>query len=127
MISTPEKEFFSGEVESLVITTTEGEMGVLPGHMLMVVALDIAPIKFKTRDEWYEAAISGGFAQIKGDRVDVLADTAEWPEDIEVNRALEAKQRAEERMQSYQNEVEYLRSQLAKRRALARLAVVNKR
>ena len=126
-ISTPENVFYSGEAESLVITTTEGEMGVLPGHALMVVALDIAPVKFKTKDEWYEAAISGGFAQIAGDRVDILADAAEWPDDIEVNRALEAKNRAEERLRSHLNEVEYVRSQLAKRRALTRLAVVKKK
>jgi len=126
-ISTPEKVFYSGDVESLVIATTDGEMGVLPGHVLTVVALDIAPIRFRAGDEWHEAAISGGFAQIKGDHVDILADAAEWPEDIEVNRALEAKRRAEERLQSQLNEVEYIRSQLAKKRALARLAVVNRR
>jgi len=127
-ISTPEKEFFSGEVEGLIITTPEGEMGILPGHMLMVVALDIAPIKIKMPDtEWQEAAVSGGFAQITGEHVDILAETAEWPEEIEVNRVLEAKRRAEERLQSHLNEVEYVRSQLAKRRALARLAIVNRK
>jgi len=126
-ISTPEKEFYHGDVESLVMATTEGEMGVLPGHMPVVVALDIAPIKFKETDEWLEAVISGGFAQIKGERVDILADTAEWPEDIEVSRAMDAMRRAEERLQSHLNEVEYIRSQLAKRRAIARLAVVNRK
>ena len=127
-ISTPEKEFYKGDCESLIIKTIEGEMGILPGHMLMVVALDIAPIRFKAKDddEWFEAAVLGGFAQIKGDHVDILADTAEWPEDIEVARAMEAKRRAEERLQSHTNDVEYYRSELAKRRALARLQVVNR-
>lgn len=126
-ISTPEKDFYSGEVESLIITTTEGEMGVLPNHMLMVVALDIAPIRFKTEDGWHEAALSGGFAQIKGNMVLVLADSAEWPEEIEVHRVLEAKQRAEERLQSHLSEVEYLRSQVALRRAMTRLNVAKRK
>ena len=126
-ISTPEKEFFTGEAESLIITTTEGEMGVLPNHELTIVALDIAPIRFKTGEGWRAAAISGGFARISGRHVDILADSAEWPEEIEVNRALEAKRRAEERLHSQLNEIEYLRSQVAKRRALTRLAVVNKK
>ena len=126
-ISTPEKEFYSGNVDSLIITTPEGEMGVLPGHMTAVVALDIAPIKFKEGDEWQEAAVSGGFASIRSDHVDILADAAEWPEDIEVNRALDAKRRAEERLQNHLNEVEYVRSQLAKRRAIARLSVVKRK
>jgi len=126
-ISTPEREFYHGDVENLILVTTEGEMGVLPGHMPMVVALDISTIRFKEADEWLDAAISGGFAQIRGDRVNILADTAEWPEEIEINRAQEAKRRAEERLQSHLSEVEYIRSQLAKRRAIARLALVNKK
>ena len=125
-ISTPEKEFYHGDVESLIFTTTEGEMGVLPGHMPMVVALDIAPIRIKEADEWLEAAVLGGFVQIRGESVNILADTAEWPEDIEEARAEEAKRRAEERLQSHLNEVEYLRSELAKRRAIARLSLVKR-
>lgn len=125
-ITTPEREFYIGDVESLIMATIEGEMGVLPGHVPMVIALDIAPIRFKEEDSWLEAVVAGGYAQIKGERVDIMADTAEWPEDIEVSRALDAKRRAEERLQSHLNDVEYIRSQLAKRRAIARLAVVNK-
>ena len=131
-ISTPEKEFYSGDVESLIITTTEGKMGILPGHELMVVALDIAPIRFKvgespndSQEEWREAALSGGFAEIKGSQVLIVADSAEWPEEIEVNRAMEAKKRAEDRLRAHLSEVEYLRSKIALRRALTRLEVVN--
>lgn len=126
-ISTPERQFFSGEVESVVLTTTEGEIGVLPNHATMVVALDAAPVKIKLNDGWREAALSGGFAQIKGGQVVILADTAEWPEEIEVNRVLEAKKRAEERIQARLSEVEYLQSQVALRRAMTRLSVIKKR
>jgi len=127
-ITTPEKAFYSGNISSLIITTTEGEMGVLAGHMLMVVALAIAPVRFLEEDGiWKEAALSGGFAQIKGSDVQILADSAEWPEEIEINRALEAKKRAEERLHSRLNEVEYMRTRVALQRALNRLEVVRKK
>lgn len=123
-ISTPEKQFYLGPVESLIITTTEGEMGILPGHLSMVVVLDVAPIRIKTEeDDWRMAALSGGFVRIKGDEVVILADTAEWPEDIEESRALEAKKRAEERLNAHLSSVEYMRSRVALQRALTRLSV----
>lgn len=126
IISTPERQFFNDNVESLVITSTEGELGILPGHLSMVVALSHAPAKLKINGEWKTAAISGGFARIKNDEVVVFADTAEWPEEIELNRALEAKKRAEERLQAHVSEIEYMRSRVALERALMRLTVKDK-
>lgn len=122
-ISTPEKEFYNGPVESLVLTTTDGEMGILPEHSSMVVALVSAPLRFKDSEGWRVAAISGGFANISGNEMMIFCDTAEWPEDIETSRALEAKKRAEERMQARASEVEYMRSRVALERALVRLTV----
>ena len=122
-ITTPERDFFNGEVESVVLTSTDGELGVLAGHMPTVVALNASPIKIKIGGEWREAALSGGFAEIEGNRVYVLADTAEWPEEIEVNRAMEAKLRAEERIRARHSEAEYMRSVGALQRALTRLTV----
>ncbi|GHU80167.1 ATP synthase epsilon chain [Clostridia bacterium] len=124
-IATPEKLFYEDEVESLVITSTDGELGILPGHLSMVVALSIAPIQIREQgsDGWRVAAISGGFARIKGDEVVILADTAEWPEDIDDARALEAKRRAEDRMRIHESDIEYVRSRIALERALLRLSV----
>lgn len=122
-ISTPEKDFFAGEAESVVLTTIDGELGVLPGHSAMAVALTAAPLRIKTEEGWRSAAIIEGFASIRPDYVLIFADAAEWPEDIEEARALEAKRRAEERLQAQRSGAEYVRSQAALRRALARLAV----
>ncbi len=122
-IATPEKEFFTGPVESLVINTIDGEMGVLAGHVPMVVALASGAMQMKTKTGWREAAVIGGFARISPDYVIVFADTAEWPEDIEESRALDAKRRAEERLLVRQSEIEYVRSRVALERALARLTV----
>ncbi len=125
-ISTPEKLFFQGEIKSLVISSSIGKMGILPGHKPMVVALDTAPIEIETDEGAREAAIVGGYAQIKNNQVTILADTAEWPEDIEISRAVEAKKRAEERLQSHLSEVEFMRSQAALRRALLRLSLTRR-
>jgi F-type H+-transporting ATPase subunit epsilon len=122
-IATPERDFFSGEVESLVVTTTEGSMGVLAGHVPMLVALETAPVQMKIGGEWREAAVSGGFAEITNDKAVILADTAEWPEEIEVNRAIEAKKRAEERLLAHRSDLEYMHSQVALQRALMRIHV----
>lgn len=122
-IFTPEKLFFTEPVESVILTTTEGKIGVLPNHVPMVVALDDAIIKIKQNGEWKEAILIGGFAQIKNRQIVILADTAEWPADIEVARALEAKKRAEEKLLAHTSDIEYMKSQVALRRATARLKV----
>ena len=125
-ISTPEKLFFNNDVESIILTSIEGELGVLSGHIPMVTALATGMVKMRVKGEWKTAFVSGGFAEIKHDEVVVLADTAEWPEDIEINRALEAKKRAEERMRLHESEIEYARSAAALQRAMARLHLVKR-
>lgn len=123
-IATPEKDFFGGPVESIVLATPNGELGVMAGHNSMVATLAPGAIHIKTEKEgWRSAAVIGGFARIMPDYVIVFTTTAEWPEDIEESRALEAKHRAEERLQAKQSELEYMRSRVALDRALARLTV----
>ena len=125
-ISTPERLFFNDDVESVVLTSIDGELGVLSGHMPTVTALETGIIKIRNGGDWKIAVVSGGFAEIKSDEVVVLADTAEWPEEIEENRALEAKRRAEERICLREDEVKYARSIAALHRAMARLRVVRR-
>lgn len=122
-IVTPERKFFSDEVEMVILRTPEGEMGILEGHVPMVVAVDIGPVKIKKNGEWQEAVLTEGFMEVKQDKTIILTDTAEWPSEIDVNRAKAAKQRAEERLQRQISQVEYSRSKAALSRALARLRV----
>ena len=122
-IATPEKDFFDGEAECVIMATPFGEIGVLPGHVPSLVALSAAPIRIQQAGLWKEAALSGGFAEITNDRVTILADSAEWPEEIEVARALEAKRRAEERIMAMHSGVEYMRTLVALQRALTRISV----
>ena len=131
-ILTPEKKFFpnenfpSDEVQSLVFMTPVGEIGILAGHVASVAAVASGSIRFLTEEGWQEAAISGGFAEITGTHVVVMADAVEWPQDISLARAEDARRRAEERLQTQLGEIELARTQAALQRALARLKTVNK-
>lgn len=122
-ILAPERKFFSGEVEMVILKTPEGEMGILKGHVPMVVAVGIGPVKIKKDGEWLEAFLSDGFMEIKQDKTIIMIDSAEWPNEIDVNRAKAARERAEERLRRQLDRVENIRSQAALARALARLKV----
>lgn len=120
-IITPERDFFSGDVEMIIATTPDGEIGILRDHVQMVVAVAIGTIKIKTPGGWQEAILTEGFMEIKQDQTVILTDTAEWPHEVDINRAKEAKKRAEERLQSQLSKIEYIRSQTALARAIERL------
>lgn len=120
-ILSPERQFFTGPAEELIICGLDGQYGILPHHEPMVTALSAGEIRFKAAGEWKTAVVSDGFVEIMPDYVILLAATCEWPEEIDVNRALAAKLRAEERMRQKQSQQEYIRTQAALARAMARL------
>lgn len=122
-IVTPDRSFFSGEVEMVVLRATDGELGILRGHLPMVSAVAEGPIRILQNGQWQEAAITSGFMEVKQDKTIILVDTAEWPDEIDAGRAEAAKQRAEERLKHKLSNVEYLRTQAALSRAIARLQV----
>jgi F-type H+-transporting ATPase subunit epsilon len=122
-IVTPDRKFFSGDVEMVILKTPEGEMGILKDHTPMVVAVAIGPIRIKRDGDWLEAVLSEGFMEIRRDKTVILADTAEWPNEIDINRAKAAQERATERLQSQLSRVDYIRSQAALHRAMSRLKI----
>ena len=125
-VITPTKTFFSDTVESLVITTPIGEIGIMSGHMPLVTCVSIGVIKIKKDGQWREAAVSEGFLKIEQDKTIIFVDTAEWPEEIDANRAEEAAERARERLQRQLSRVEYANSRAALQRAMSRLKVKNR-
>jgi F-type H+-transporting ATPase subunit epsilon len=125
-ILTPERKFFWGDVESVIVKTPTGEMGILKDHMPIVVLIDTGAIQIKKDGEWFEAVLSQGFMEVKQNKAVILVDTAEWPDEIDMNRAKAAKERAEERMLRKLNHTEYIRSKAALERAMARLAAGRK-
>jgi len=122
-IVTPNRVFYSGEVEMVVLKTPEGEMGILKDHMPMVVAVAIGPIRIQAGGQWLEAVLSEGFMEIMKEKTVILVDTAEWPNEIDINRAKAAEERARERLQSQLSKIEYMQSQAALQRAVTRLKV----
>lgn len=121
-IISSDKVFYKGRCQSLIIPTPDGDLGVLAHHENMVVAVEIGELHLKTEEgEWITAAVSKGFVEIINNRVSVLVAAAERPEDIDIKRAEEAKERAEERLRHKMSQKEYHLSQASLARAMARL------
>lgn len=118
--------FFSGEVEHLVITAIDGLLGILAGHEPLVTSLPTGELKYLVNGEWKYAAISEGFIQVMPDSSIILADTCELPEEIDIKRAQEAKERAEELLRQKQSIKEYYETQAALNRAMNRLKISQK-
>jgi F-type H+-transporting ATPase subunit epsilon len=126
-IVTAERVVFSDEVEVVVAPGVEGQLGILPHHAPLMTILLPGELLVKKGGEEFFLAISGGFLEVRPDRVIVLADAAERVEEIDIARAEEAKRRAEERLTHPTAEVDMARAEAALRRALTRLQVVARR
>ena len=118
--------FFSGEVEHLVITAIDGLIGIMAGHEPLVTSLPTGELKYLVDGVWKYAAISEGFIQVMPDSSIILADTCELPEEIDIKRAQEARERAEERLRQKQSIKEYYETQAALNRAMNRLKISQK-
>ncbi len=119
--------FFRGKCVSVVIPTEDGEYGVLAEHCNTVGAVCAGELRFETEDgEVRRAAVAPGLFKIDGDRVLLLLDAAERPEDIDVNRARRAKEEAEEELRQKRSMAEYQIAQGNLARALNRLRVSGK-
>lgn len=81
-IITPARKFFSGEVEMVVVKTPEGEIGIMSGHLPMVAAIAIGPVKMLINGEWSKAFLSEGFMEVRRDSTVILVDTAKWPHEV---------------------------------------------
>ena len=129
-IVTQERRVYSADdVEMVVAPGTEGEMGILPHHAPLITALQEGMMRVKRASGDEEVlAIHGGFMEVLPDKVTVLADTAERAEEIDIARAEEARQRAEELMQQrHEDKTDYVRAELALRRSSLRLKVASRR
>lgn len=122
----PDRVFLEGEADMIELTTTEGEIGVLKDHIPLTAIVAPGILRIKKDGEVKEAALHEGFLEILGDKVVILAESCEWPEEIDINRANEAKTRAERRLKSADAEVNAARAELALRRSLVRLSLAEK-
>lgn len=119
--------FYEGKCRSLVLPELDGEKGILAHHENMIIAIENGVMKIQQEDGgWIEAAVSSGFAQIINNRVLVLVLSAEKPEEIDIRRAREAKERAEEQLRQKQSLQEYHISQASLSRAMTRIKEASK-
>lgn len=123
-IITPERMFYEGDVEMVEFNTTEGEIGVLPGHIPLTVIAKPGILNIHEKDEEKTAALHSGFAEILPDGMTILAEVIEWPNEIDEQRAQAALQRAEERLQNKTPETDIARAETALLRAVARIQVL---
>ncbi|MGR3766128.1 F0F1 ATP synthase subunit epsilon [Rossellomorea sp. NS-SX7] len=122
-IVTPDGPVYDSEVEMVSTKAQSGELGILPGHIPMVAPLQIGAVRLKKGGNTELVAVSGGFLEIRPEQVTILAQSAEKAEAIDVQRAKEAKGRAESRMQAQQEDVDFRRAELALKRAMNRINV----
>ena len=125
-IISPTRVFFNEAVDMVEMKTTEGEIGVLAGHIPLTTILEPGVLRIKTDGNVREAALHDGFVQIQKDKVTVLAESCEWPDEIDANRARKAKERAERRLTSGSKEVYMVRAELALKKALIRIDLAGK-
>ena len=120
-IITPDRVFYQGESDSIEFTSMSGELGVYKNHIPMTTVLAPGLVTIHNGEEEKVAAVHAGFAEILGDKVTLLAELAEWPDEIDVSRAESAKERAEERLANHTAEIDVKRAEFALRKALIRI------
>jgi F-type H+-transporting ATPase subunit epsilon len=126
-IVTPERKVYEGQVRMVIAKGVEGELGILLGHVPVVTPLKTGVLRLLVDNKEHHIAVSGGFLEVRPDKVTVLAETAELPEEIDVDRAQNAKERAERRLSELdKGDKEYRVHEAALQRAINRLKVANK-
>jgi F-type H+-transporting ATPase subunit epsilon len=126
-LATPTRLVVSAEADEVVVPGGQGYFGVLPGHAPMLAALGIGEVIYRIGRDEHHVAVSGGFAEVRNDKVIILADSAETPADIDRARAELARERAEARLSGRnQEEIDYTRAAAALARALTRLQVAGR-
>lgn len=123
-IISPECAFYEGDCEFLEFVSTEGEMGVYAKHIPLTTILEPGVMHIHNDGEVKKAVILGGFVEILKEKVTVLAEDAEWPEEIDIKRAEAAKKRAEERLTAKRDGTDMRRAEAALKRATARIEAV---
>ena len=121
-----DKYFYSGECEELTFPSMDGRRGVLAGHEGMICCLTAGEVRFRVNGEWQRAIVSEGFVEIMPTFVKLFADSIERPEEIDLLRAQAAKARAQERLRQQLSTRQFIHTNMALKRAMARIKAANK-
>jgi F-type H+-transporting ATPase subunit epsilon len=130
-IVTPERKVYAEQASMIVVKGVAGELGILPNHIPLVTPLKIAPITVKRQGQSDQViAVNGGFMEVRKDKVVILAESAELPEQIDLDRAKSAKERAEKRLaeaNAKAHDTNVKRAELALMRAVNRIDVAERK
>jgi F-type H+-transporting ATPase subunit epsilon len=126
-IITAEREVYAGDVDALVAPGIEGQLGILPHHAPLMTVLQPGEIKIRKGGEETYLAVSGGFIEVIANKVTILADACEHPDEIDEERALAAMERAKERLAHRQEDIQLEQAAITVRRAQVRLNVARRR
>ena len=119
----PDRTFFEGEADMVEMNTTEGYIGVYPGHIPIATVLAPGILVIHNDGESKRAALHSGFARISPENIMILAEVAEWPDEIDLNRAEEARVRAERRLSGTESGIDIKRAEAALKRSLTRISI----
>ena len=119
----PDRTFFEGEADMVEMNTTEGYIGAYPGHIPIATVLAPGILVIHNDGELKRAALHSGFARISPDNIMILAEVAEWPDEIDLNRAEEARVRAERRLSGTESGIDIKRAEAALKRSLTRISI----
>lgn len=124
-IIAPDRLFYEGDAEMIELTTTEGQIGVYKGHIPLTAVIAPGVVRvYEAEGQVKSASLISGFVEILPESVEVLAEIVEWPDEIDLNRAEEAKVRAERRLAEKSTETNLARAELALKRAVTRIETV---
>jgi F-type H+-transporting ATPase subunit epsilon len=125
-VATPTRLVVAATVDEVVVPGSEGYFGVLPGHAPLLATLGIGELMYRKGTAQYHLALTGGFAEVRNDKVIILAENAERPDEIDRERAQRAKERSERLLSGREADIDYARAQAALARALIRLQVAGR-
>ncbi|HLS52463.1 MAG TPA: F0F1 ATP synthase subunit epsilon [Tissierellaceae bacterium] len=124
-IVTPDRLFFKDEVDMVIVRGCEGDLAVLKGRAPIATPLKIGKVRIFQDDTERVAAVVDGYITVLDNKTTIVTDAAEWPEEIDVERAEAAKRRAEEKLKNRKDAIDVARAEAALKRAINRLEVVN--
>lgn len=124
-VITPDRVFYEEEVSKVEFNTVEGEVGIYKQHIPMTMIIAPGILTITQENETKEAALHAGFAEVLQDKVTILAEIIEWPAEIDLKRAEEAKDRAEGRIRENAPGTDMKRAELSLKRAIARINAIN--
>ncbi len=123
-IVTPDRVFYEGKATMVEFNTTEGEVGIYKNHIPMTMILKPGILYITDGDEQKVAALHAGFVEVLQEQVTILAEIVEWPDEIDLERAEAARERAEKRLQEKDPKTDIARAETALLRSIARISAI---